>query len=341
MGKRDTNIVDASLPLPPSPTELSQLLTKWLQTQMSKEAAPADPIHGNVFANQRISKKKGTAGCEKAAVQCCLEFFRLCTHSNAQYGTLDEFFISWARYAMNATDLCSAAGDVEAIQQQRQVHVQNGFKAYSLPTGSFKTYVNAVCRVASENGHVVVSTSHKQLPQFQMFMSDPIARFRQEKAHKAAARADTSVLSEPEFVKIMHEEATTPLHKQRLNILCIAWSTGLRADSLMKLTMNSFRDIRTDAGVDGMEIVIPNMKNLPADIEHCDASLFRQVIVPAENEKLCPVRAVQRQQLLVQEEGLGVAGDTSPLFHTSHLMSQKLPPGWHATWESGIVGFAL
>ena len=326
MSKRAANIVDGTLPSPPSPTEFITLLQTWKNKVDGKKRAgsSSDPVHGNVFSADELDGKKGTAGAESSGVACALEFHKLLIQLNASYLSLDEWFVSWKRFVVDPKELCATEVEIQDAIELRNQQCSLGIKQYIMPVSSFRTYVNGVCRVVTKQGTSLVSTSAKQLPNFQAFMSHTIGRWRLQKAQNEVNRTNSAVLSEAEFQKLMCLKALTPLDQQRQNILCLVWCSGLRGDSLSRLQMNSFKEEVTADGQKTMKIVIANMKNLPASIALCDAKLYQQTIMEAPDALFCPLAAVRKQQELVRTASYGDPTDDSPLFRSVNFNSEML-----------------
>ena len=101
MGKRDINIVEANLPAAPPVHEFTEALQKWADRQEKRPLAKdKDPVHGTFFQKDAPTKKRGTIGTELCGVQCALTFARLCKDLGADYTTLDEWCIAWARWVI-------------------------------------------------------------------------------------------------------------------------------------------------------------------------------------------------------------------------------------------------
>ena len=111
-----------------------------------------------------------------------------------------------------------------------------------------------------------------------------------------ASKESGRYLTEDEFRYVMGLKTKTAITRQRQNILGFAYCTGLRASSIARLQVNSFRDEGQPGGKRMLRLIIGNMKNLPAELDKCEATLFHQVIVQGEEAALCPIAAVERQK---------------------------------------------
>ena len=147
MGKRDTNVAEATLPAPPNVRAFVQTLRDWENRQNKGKDKRTDPIHGEVFANDAPSRRKGTISTEKAGVQCALAFAKLCDERGAQYESLDDWAQSWGQWVIAPIHLCEKEEDVARVRDQRKEICKGGHKEYALQVGSFRTYVNACGRV--------------------------------------------------------------------------------------------------------------------------------------------------------------------------------------------------
>jgi len=148
-------------------------------------------------------------------VSCVHWNSRHCCKTNVTYATLDAWMVSWGRWTIAPTHLCESLEDTAECTLNRKEKCGSKFRYYAMPVSSFVTYVNAVCRVVNETGGALVSSSPRQLPEFQVFIADAIKRSRQEKAVKQAGKQDAGVLTMDEFKKMMELKPENALDKQR------------------------------------------------------------------------------------------------------------------------------
>ena len=71
MAKWIGNLMDATLPKPPSLTAFVEVLSKYRENM--NRAPPLDPVHRQLLAN-RTKKRSGTENSERAGVRSALEF---------------------------------------------------------------------------------------------------------------------------------------------------------------------------------------------------------------------------------------------------------------------------
>ena len=297
MGKRDTNVAEANLPAPPDVQAFVQTLRDWEKRQNIRKGKRVDPIHGEVFANDVPSRRKGTIATEKAGVQCALAFAKLCEDTGAQYDSLDNWAQSWGQWVVAPIHLCEKDEDIARVRERRKESCVGGRKEFALPVGSFKTYVNACGRVyTAQSGNALVMSARKQLPEFVVFCNEAVTRARKRRATMQASKESGRYLTEDEFRYVMGLKTKTAITRQRQNILGFAYCTGLRASSIARLQVNSFRDEGQPGGKRMLRLIIGNMKNLPAELDKCEATLFHQVIVQGEEAALCPIAAVEQQK---------------------------------------------
>ena len=172
-------------------------------------------MHGTTFSSNEPQKKTGTTGTESCGVSCALQFHAMLLETGAQYSNLDEWFISWGRMTISAAHLHDKPANIAETMLNRREKCGDKYRCYSLPVASFKTYLNAVCRVSTAAGHPLVMTSTRQQPNFQIFMAGAIRRSRQSKAVQEASDGIPKVLSEDEFRLVMDKQATNALDTQR------------------------------------------------------------------------------------------------------------------------------
>jgi hypothetical protein len=287
----------------PPPSELASTLKAWKLKQEQKKttAPPPDPVHGTNFNASLPTKKKGTAGTEMSGVLCFLEFLKLCGTLNATYHTADQLCMAWGRWVINPKFICNTPEEATTVSHTRKEQCGELFRAYCLPVASFRTYVNGMTRAfTEESGQAFVASSRKQMPEFQIFMGNAIERSRSANAVHHAMHADVEVIQEEEYKKMMDINVEHLLMQQRQNILALAYCTGLRADSIARLTLDSFQQSTLPDGRRTMTIVLGNLKNLPAEMNKCDAAMFKQIIVQGPDARYCPIEAIDRQFHLVR-----------------------------------------
>ena len=274
-----------------------------------------------------------------------LQFQEIFDETQVTHPTLDAWMVSWGRMTIQPSHLCETPEDIAETLRNRQEKCGVRFRCYAMAVSSFVTYVNAVCRVINATGGSLVSSSPRQLPEFQVFIADAIRRSRKTKATKEAGKRDPGVLQEEEFMRVMDIQPRNAMEKQKRNILALVWASGLRADSIAHLQKNSFREETLPDGTRALRIVIGNMKNLPATIDRCDAALFQQLIVQGSDEKYCPIAAVDNQKKWLEELFPG-EDDDKPLFRSVVSAQGKLRTvastqetyRGMANWVSQIIG---
>ena len=184
---------------------------------------------------------------------CALAFAKLCADAGAQYASLDEWLISWAKWVIEPQELCDKLEDAEAVTERRKVQcAEGGYKLFSIPVTSFKTYLNACGRAHNQvsETRIVVSSNH-QFQELQLFLSECVRRYRSRKAQKQAEQPDAEVLSQEEYLTIMAKPSQNVIDEQRRNMLALAFCTGLRASSIERLQCNSFKEGKSEDGRKG------------------------------------------------------------------------------------------
>ena len=280
MSKRLANILDASLPPPPELRYFLDAVQKWQNA--SVRPARKDPVHGNIFG--RSTKSSGSMNCEKAGIASLLQFADVCLQQAATYDTLDAFFVAWGQWVLEPSQMFDTAAEQEQCMQQRVQQAGDRFKVYSVPIGTFRTYMNAAARaymaqVAPIPNHKpAVPSSVKQFPEYARFLRAVITRARGAKAVANAANPQSDILRPEELPMVM---ATVNHHnvqqRQKANILLIGFQTGLRAEVLRRLVVGNLQPGQTEDGRKSYKFVVGTMKNLPANLQHLDAPFFNQV----------------------------------------------------------------
>ncbi len=296
MAKRLCNLIEASLPPPPAIPDFVAVMRAY----MAPRPVVADPVHG-VCDAPKIAE--GSEKTDRAAVRALLEFVALCDALGAKYDSLDDMFIGWGRWSIRTQDLwaddANAAATLARRKEQAKTH--GNLRVTLWPPSSFRTYVNAVARVYKRAAptSILVPSSERQFPAFNVFFEQVHARERSFRASANATTATTDILRPQEYQVIMRDGTPRDAFEaQRRNILALVFCTGFRAEVLRRLTHTSFREGVDDAGGRQLTVVVGSMKNHDAGFTNADAALFRQVIMPADDPLLCPIAAVDRQRAL-------------------------------------------
>ena len=94
MAKRQALSLEGNLASPPMVSDFLTSLKAWVDK--GKAPRPSDPVHGAAFDNIKVGKPSGSQYCQKAAVNCALEFKELCTTlQTPDYATLDAWLLGF------------------------------------------------------------------------------------------------------------------------------------------------------------------------------------------------------------------------------------------------------
>jgi hypothetical protein len=162
-------------------------------------------------------------------------------------------FIGWGRWSIRTQDLwaddANAAATLARRKEQAKTH--GNLRVTLWPPSSFRTYVNAVARVYKRAAptSILVPSSERQFPAFNVFFEQVHARERSFRASANATTATTDILRPQEYQVIMRDGTPRDAFEaQRRNILALVFCTGFRAEVLRRLTHTSFREGVDDAG---------------------------------------------------------------------------------------------
>lgn len=354
MSKRMANILDLQVPPPPTIQEFVSCLEKWVADR--EQGPPADPVHGTLFHPKGPQRPRGTESSERAGVRYALQFAKMCTNISASdplrvYPSLDAWLVGWGGWVVDPSHLFQTEEERDVCKVQRQAVANADFPYTTMSVMTFRTYVNAVARVyngGAQNG--MVPSSKKQFPLFNAFIEPCFVRSKAVKAINSAQRPEVEVLSVEELKKVMQSSAseTSPLILQRRNALPFAFATGIRAEMLRRLVVQSFKEgEKTDDGRRTMTMVLGTMKNLPATMTSVDAALFKQVLVQGDDPDLCPIAALDRQMELLGK--CNAKPEENFLFRAASLHAKTVlpkPAGRDiffsiAGWVSSILGRTL
>ena len=95
MSKRSALLMEGVLTSPPTVSHFLTTLQGWVDKE--KAPRPEDPLHGSAFDNIKVGKPSGSQYCQKAAVNCALEFKQLCVHlQTPDYASLDAWLLGFS-----------------------------------------------------------------------------------------------------------------------------------------------------------------------------------------------------------------------------------------------------
>ena len=346
MAKRVANLLDANLPVPPRVPEFLEVLQKYKANL--RAPAKKDPVHGDMLNKTR--KLCGSENAERAAVNSALNFVALCTHLQAVYEDLDDWFVAWGAWIIDEELLCDLAEDVAAMRARRKEQAGGKFKVKHHPVGSFRTYLNAVARVYTQTVPevILVPSSKRQFPKLTRLLKEPIRKERLWKTVRKSRAVDAAVLSEAELPMIRETvDFDNALQVQRWTLLLLGFRSGLRAETLRSMVSAAIR-FEGQGPERKATFMIGNMKNLPADMDHVDRALFQQVLVAGPDAKYCALEALALQFALL-EKAKEAGRDAQWLFRTvwtygATLTAQQCGEDTTrgvADWVSKIVGRRL
>ena len=349
--------MDAILAPAPPVAEFTHVIQAWLKRQEAQPAKVDDPIHGALFAEPM--RPKGSEKTEMAAARCFDTFCRFAQHANAVYPDLDHFFVAWARWVISPHDLFPNDEQAAECLARRKQQAGEQFRVWTLPTISFRTYVNALARLFTREARggqalqTVVPTSVKQFPHFCACMGELTTRLRGEQTTTWKSDPLDNTITTEEMVQVVSTVTDVRvLDVQRRNILCVGFATGFRSEVLRRLLVGSVHPGITTDGQRMYTFQVGTMKNMPGTLDHVDAKLFSQRVVESDEPLLCPIRAIDSQLRLVQEVD-AAAGVQDPsqgfLFRTVRnfgITLGTLPTTEEmyrgvAAWVSSVIGRKL
>ena len=111
------------------------------------------------------------------------EYMALCESHEVTFATLDDCFLGWARWAIDAHEIYTDEEQAEACIVRAEKAGDN-FKLRSMPVLSFRTYINGLAFVHKAFAHsqsiVVISSS--QFPKLRDFLAPILTRALDRKA---------------------------------------------------------------------------------------------------------------------------------------------------------------
>lgn len=110
-------------------------------------------------------------------------------------------------------------------------------------------------------------------------------------------------MTEAEILQVLESPTdSTPYTQQRCNILKLMYSTGWRAESIVRLKVGSLKKEFLPDGRQTFQIIIGTMKNVQGGLSNMDRQMVSTLIVQHENPKLCAINAIHCQHKLVGED---------------------------------------
>jgi hypothetical protein len=102
-----------------------------------------------------------------AALNCFTEYMGVCAAHGVQHATLDDCFLGWARWCIDARVLYATPEQQLACVAARTERAGTYFRVRSMLVLSFRTYLNALVflyKVSDRDGPPIVASSASQFP---------------------------------------------------------------------------------------------------------------------------------------------------------------------------------
>ena len=103
---------------------------------------------------------------------------------------------------------------------------------------------------------------------------------------EARGEGKTEVVDECELPKLLDDVNVKSVYeRQRWNMFRLAYRTGLRAETLMRLKWRQFQMEQLEGGKKLLRVVLSTMKNHQATYDKLDRSLLDKIIVQCEDAR--------------------------------------------------------
>ena len=150
----------------------------------------------------------------------------------AVYPTLDAFLVAWGQWVLREDQLHADAAQQESVRQHRRAILLPEERAYCIPIQSFRTYLNAVARVfsqevASTTKLTIVPSAVRQFPLLNAFLNPVITRARARTAVSSVRFQPQSPLLPEELPLVVTTvDSQSPLRRQQVNIRRVCLAAG-------------------------------------------------------------------------------------------------------------------
>ena len=263
MSKRAAVLMEGNLLSPPTVSDFLNALKAWVDKE--KAPIPIDPLHGAAFQNVKVGKPSGSQYCQKAAVNCALEFKELCAAlQTPDYATLDAWLLGFSRWVLKANMMFDDPGEAQKFADDRTHKAQGLSKVYDMTPSSVRTYLNALGRAYNDTNAqpFLMMSSGKQFPETNAFMRMVLTREATKRSLQTSnVHFDDDILKDEDLPKLQTAtDFTKPLQVQRYNALIFAYRTGFRPEMISRLKVGSIKTEIDSTGRKVMNVVKNHVK---------------------------------------------------------------------------------
>ena len=251
MSKAQTKIPKLNAQGPPPIHVWLDNVTRMLEEEAPEglyQEAPAGPqFMGDLFDNAPADPQGKERVSYVNALKCCKAFTAAKDLIGAEFSSMDEWFINWARYGGSPHALLDAEAEKQELMDRRLQYAiavqssnekQRKPKVYTLSQRSFVMYTNAFmhvyCRRFPSSGFYV--HNEYMMPRFWTMMKDAMRRYRLWYLQQNKAPKEPPVTDE-EVIKLCRStDWNSPGARQLMRLIITLSRSGLRCVTACILT---------------------------------------------------------------------------------------------------------
>ena len=309
MSKARTKILKLNAQGPPPIHVWLDNVTRMLEEEapegLYQEGSAGPQFMGDLFDDAPADPQGEECVSYVNALKCCKAFSAAKDLIGAEFSSVDEWFINWARYVGSPHALSDAEAEKQELMDRRlqyAIAVQSSNekkqkpKVYTLSPRSFVTYTNAFmhiyCRRFPSSGFYV--HNEYMMPRYWTMMKDAMRRYRLWYLQQKKAPKEPPVTNE-ELIKLCRStDWNSPGARQLMRRIITLSQSGLRcvtACILTKETIGSEQNLRSGQ----CEMNFPEIKQRMPSLANSDVPFFNQLLVAGPDKRLCIIAALSNQ----------------------------------------------
>eukprot|EP00667_Euglena_gracilis_P025067 EG_transcript_29214 len=133
------NLAKCQMPQPPTVEKFVEALHK-VKSPSDEEDTLLGPI-----PNPNVAPPMDYRRARLAALNCFLDYMGVCAAHWAQHDSLDDCFLGWARWCIDATELYSTPEQQQVCVAARTEKAGANFRVRSMPVLSFRSTPLHIC----------------------------------------------------------------------------------------------------------------------------------------------------------------------------------------------------
>ena len=309
MSKAQTKILKLNAQGPPPIHVCLDNVARMLEEEAPEglyQEAPARPqFMGDLFDDAPADRQGDECVSYVNALKCCKAFTAAKDLIGAEFSSVDDWFINWARYVGSPHALLDAESEKQELMDRRLQYAiavqssdekQRKPKVYTLSPRSFVTYTNVFmhvyCRRFPSSGFYV--HNEYMMPRYWMMMKDAMRRYRLWYLQQNKAPKEPPVTDE-ELIKLCRStDWNSPGARQLMRLIITLSRSGLRCVTACiwtKETIGSEQNLRSGQCAPNF----PEIKQRMPSLANSDVPFFNQLLVAGPDKRLCIIEALSNQ----------------------------------------------